>query len=74
MRAAANLYHTDHALTRAELGDKRSPWSFEQQGTRELVADDFVYALKRHATTRIEGTGVRRVRRIPDRPEGVRAS
>ena len=29
-------------------------WEFEQQGTRELVADDFVYALKRHATTRIE--------------------
>jgi ABC-type oligopeptide transport system substrate-binding subunit len=24
------------------------------QGSRELVADDFVYALKRHATTRIE--------------------
>jgi ABC-type transport system substrate-binding protein len=46
-------YHTDHALTRAELGGRRSPWEFEQ-GTRELVADDFVYALKRHATTRIE--------------------
>lgn len=43
-----------HRLTHAELGDKRSPWDFEQQGTRELVADDFVYALKRHATTRIE--------------------
>jgi ABC-type transport system substrate-binding protein len=43
-----------HRLTRAELGDKRSPWEFEQRGTRELVADDFVYALKRHATTRIE--------------------
>ncbi|MGZ5240709.1 MAG: ABC transporter substrate-binding protein [Caldimonas sp.] len=41
-------------LTRAELGSKRSPWDFEVQGTRELVADDFVYALKRHATTRIE--------------------
>jgi hypothetical protein len=26
---------------------------FEHQGTRELVAEDFVYALKRHATTRI---------------------
>ena len=46
-------YHTDHALTRAELGGRRSPWEFEQ-GTRELVAEDFVYALKRHATTRIE--------------------
>ncbi|MEO5883043.1 MAG: peptide ABC transporter substrate-binding protein, partial [Caldimonas sp.] len=43
-----------HRLTRAELGDKRSPWDFEQQGSRELIADDFVYALKRHATTRIE--------------------
>ena len=43
-----------HYLTRTELGDKRSPWDFEVQATRELVADDFVYALKRHATTRIE--------------------
>ena len=43
-----------HHLSRAELGDKRSPWDFAQQGTRELVADDFVYALKRQATTRIE--------------------
>jgi len=47
-------YHSDHALTRAELGSRRSPWDFEHQGTRELVAEDFVYALKRHATTRIE--------------------
>jgi ABC-type transport system substrate-binding protein len=43
-----------HHLSRAQVGDKRSPWDFEQQGTRELVADDFVYAIKRHATTRIE--------------------
>ncbi len=43
-----------HHLTRAQLGDKRSPWDFEFQGTREVVADDFVYAIKRHATTRIE--------------------
>jgi ABC-type transport system substrate-binding protein len=42
------------ALTREQLGSKRSPWEFEHQGTRELVAEDFVYALKRHATTRIE--------------------
>lgn len=41
-------------LTREQLGAKRSPLEFEHQGTRELVADDFVYALKRHATTRIE--------------------
>ncbi|EGJ10705.1 ABC transporter substrate-binding protein [Rubrivivax benzoatilyticus] len=42
------------SLTREQLGAKRSPLEFEHQGTRELVADDFVYALKRHATTRIE--------------------
>ena len=47
-------YHSDHALSLAELGDKRTPFDFADQGTREVVADDFVYALKRHATTRIE--------------------
>ena len=46
-------YHSDHRLTAAELGDRRSPWQFEHQGTRELVAEDYVYALKRQATTRI---------------------
>ena len=34
-------------------------WDFEQQGTRELVADDFVYALKRHATHAHRGADVR---------------
>lgn len=43
-----------HTLTREQLGGKRSPFDFEHQGTRELVAEDFVYALKRHGTTRIE--------------------
>lgn len=43
-----------HHLSREQLGGKRSPFEFEHQGTRELVADDFVYALKRHATPRIE--------------------
>jgi ABC-type transport system substrate-binding protein len=42
------------ALTREQLGDKRSPHDFEYQGTRELVAEDYVYALKRHASPRIE--------------------
>jgi len=42
------------SLTREQLGDRHSPLDFEHQGTREMVADDFVYALKRHATTRIE--------------------
>lgn len=41
-----------HHLTEVDLGDKRSPWQFAQQGTRELTADDYVYAIKRQATTR----------------------
>jgi ABC-type transport system substrate-binding protein len=36
-----------------DLGKRRSPLEFEHSGTRELVAEDFVYAIKRHATTRI---------------------
>ena len=46
----AYLYHS---MKPGDLGDRRTPLDFEQSGTRELVADDFVYALKRHATTRI---------------------
>lgn len=41
-----------HRLTAADVGSKRSPFDFAQQGTRELVAEDYVYGLKRHATTR----------------------
>ena len=43
-----------HAMTTAQTRDKHSPLDFEHSGTRELVADDFVYALKRHATPRID--------------------
>jgi ABC-type transport system substrate-binding protein len=42
-----------HAMKPGEIGDRRSVMEFEHSGTRELVAEDFVYALKRHATTRI---------------------
>ena len=42
-----------HAMKPGELGDRLTPLDFEHTGTRELVAEDFVYALKRHATTRI---------------------
>lgn len=42
-----------HAMKPGELGERRTPLDFEHVGTRELVADDYVYALKRHATTRI---------------------
>lgn len=41
-----------HAMKPGELGERRSPWQFEHTGTRELVADDYVYAIKRQATTR----------------------
>jgi ABC-type transport system substrate-binding protein len=42
-----------HAMKPGELGDRRTPLDFADPDTRELVAEDFVYALKRHATTRI---------------------
>jgi len=42
-----------HAMKPGELGERRTPLDFEFTGTRELVAEDYVYALKRHATTRI---------------------
>ncbi len=42
-----------HAMKPGDIGARRSPMDFEHMGTRELVAEDFVYALKRHATTRI---------------------
>jgi ABC-type transport system substrate-binding protein len=42
-----------HAMKPGEVGARRTPLQFEHQGTRELVAEDFVYALKRHATTRV---------------------
>ncbi len=42
-----------HAMKPGELGVRLSPLHFEHQGTRELVAEDFVYALRRHATTRV---------------------
>jgi ABC-type transport system substrate-binding protein len=42
-----------HAMKPGDVGSRQSPIGFEHTGTRELVAEDFVYALKRHATTRI---------------------
>jgi len=42
-----------HTMKPGDVGTRQSPMEFEHQGTRELVAEDFVYAVKRHATTRI---------------------
>jgi len=43
-----------HALTAADLADKRTPLDFQHQGSRELTAHDYVYAIRRLATTRIK--------------------
>ena len=43
-----------HHLKPGELGERRSPFEFAQFGTREVVAEDFVYALKRHASPRVD--------------------
>ena len=49
----AQGHHRYHALQPGELGSRRTPLDFEHSGTRELVAEDYVYALKRQATPRI---------------------
>jgi ABC-type transport system substrate-binding protein len=42
-----------HALTRADTAGKRKPSDFPHTGTRELTAHDYVYGIRRLATTRI---------------------
>ncbi len=43
-----------HDLSAADIADKRTPWDFADPGTRELTAHDYVYAIRRLATTRIK--------------------
>ena len=43
-----------HPMSRASCAAARSPLRFRAAGHPRIVADDYVYALKRHATTRIE--------------------
>ena len=43
-----------HALTPADLDGKRAPGDFPKTGTRELLAADYAYAIRRLATPRIE--------------------
>jgi len=50
----ANGKYRYHALTAAEADDKRTPFDFSGAGTRELTAHDYVYAIRRLATTRIK--------------------
>jgi ABC-type transport system substrate-binding protein len=41
-----------HKLTEADVRGKRSPFDWAQTGTREVTAEDYVYTVKRNATTR----------------------
>src|SRR4029453_6433375 len=43
-----------HALKRSDVEGKRTPFDFKQTGTRELTAHDYVYAIRRLATTRVK--------------------
>ena len=43
-----------HALKREQVTDKHKVSDFAQTGTRELVADDYVYAIRRLATPRVK--------------------
>ena len=49
---------------RASWAAARRRSTFPVQGTRELVADDFVYALKRHATPRVIDADLRHLFRV----------
>lgn len=69
--------HRYHALRPGELGERRTPLDFEHHGSRELVAEDFVYALKRHASPRLVapllGLFAERVVGLTDYGERLRA-
>jgi ABC-type transport system substrate-binding protein len=43
-----------HALRREDVADKYKVTDFKETGTRELTADDYVYAIRRLATPRIK--------------------
>ncbi len=43
-----------HRLDPEGVRGKFTPWDFGATGTREVTADDFVYAFKRHASPRLE--------------------
>ncbi|MBV5299355.1 MAG: ABC transporter substrate-binding protein [Rhodoferax sp.] len=43
-----------HAMQREELAKKYQITDFAQTGSRELTADDYVYAIRRLATTRVK--------------------
>ena len=46
--------HRYLALQDSEIEGRRRPYDFEHMGTRELLAEDYVYAIKRLATPRVK--------------------
>jgi ABC-type transport system substrate-binding protein len=50
----ANGEFAYHAMSRVDVQDKFRIGDFAETGTRELVADDFVYAIRRLATPRVK--------------------
>jgi ABC-type transport system substrate-binding protein len=50
----ANGEYVYHNMKREEVADKYKVTDFKATGTRELVADDYVYAIRRLATPRIK--------------------
>jgi len=50
----ANGDYVYHAMKRGDVADKHRITDFGETGTRELVADDYVYAIRRLATPRVK--------------------
>jgi ABC-type transport system substrate-binding protein len=50
----ANGEYVYHSMKRADVADKYKVTDFKETGTRELGADDYVYAVRRLATPRIK--------------------
>jgi len=50
----ANGSYAYHAMKKADVADKHKITDFTQTGTRELTADDYVYAIRRLATPRVK--------------------
>ena len=51
---AANGEYLYHNMKREDIADKYKVTDFKETGTRELTADDYVYAIRRLATPRIK--------------------
>jgi peptide/nickel transport system substrate-binding protein len=50
----ANGDYTYHSMARADVAERYKIADFKETGTRELVADDYVYAIRRLSTPRVK--------------------